>query len=206
MIDDSRCRVVPAATCRSSLCSGILLACASRGRWSFPKVILVLLWDCSCWNSLCWWLSSCGRRLRGCVPRGCVYTSNGLHLFEDDGRWRHWLRCNGKASAAGCNGFMWHCMVVDATGVYTFHMTRNPDQRIKMLNRLRRDAIAMKGANGSRKFLLRLYNRHHEVIDPLFRLYFDNTGGWIDYNTGLTGYKIHFISTICRHDTYAWCV
>ena len=47
--------------------------------------------------------------------------------------------------------------------------------QILVFDRSRRDAIARKHANGSRKFPLRLGNRRHEMIDPLFRL--GNRGG-----------------------------
>ena len=44
-------------------------------------------------------------------------------------------------------------------------------------NRSRRDAIVRQRVNESRKFLLRLSNRRHELIDPLF-LYYENRGDW----------------------------
>lgn len=70
----SRCGVIPAASCRSSLGSGILLACASRGRCSFPKVtrfvvrlkllelVTLMIVQRGC--------------MRGCIPRPTSYTSS----------------------------------------------------------------------------------------------------------------------------------
>lgn len=39
-----------------------------------------------------------------------------------------------------------------------------------VFDRTRKDAIARKRVNGSRKFPLQLYDRRHEMIDTLFRL------------------------------------
>ena len=35
---------------------------------------------------------------------------------------------------------------------------------------------------------------------------YNNIGGWIDYNTEVTGYNSHFIPTTCRQDNYTQCV
>lgn len=106
----SRCGVIPAASCRSSLGSGILLACASRGRCSFPKVtrfvvrlkllelVTLMIVQRGC--------------MRGCIPRPTSYTSSKVTAPDV-------TDCDsGKASAAGCDGFTWHCMVLGVIGVY----------------------------------------------------------------------------------------
>ena len=89
---------------------------------SFPVAIICYIIESQIIRTyFCWRLSTCGRRLRGCV------STTELYLFKRDGPWRYWPRWGGNASAVGCVGFTWHCMVVSGChwrALFTWHVIR----------------------------------------------------------------------------------